>query len=604
MKVFKLKQYISRNWVAGIALLSVFFTSCTKNLDQTPQSTATKDAIFGTVDGLKLYSYSFYDGLPGIGDPFRTDGLADYAVINSVNDFIRVNGYNSRTATGWDWKVLRNINYFIANNNDPKVPEATRNNYQALARFFRAYFYFEKVKRYGDVPWVGKPLGINDEELYKKQTPRTQVMDSIIADLNYATANLQMTTDATASQVTKYVAYGLLARVCLFEGTFRKYQKSYNLQAGADSMLRNAAAAAKAVMDSKVFSLNQNGGTSASYRQLFISPKPVTSEVMLACVADPSLGALNDANWWYTSTTYGLRLSFSRTFVNTYLNIDGTPFTNTDRYDTLPFVKETQNRDLRLKQTIRTPGYTRINNGKTVAPSSTFTYSYTGYMPIKWTLDDVVYDGGGTNNNSICLMRYAEILLIYAEAKAELNDLSDADWSNTIGALRSRAGITGGLTAKPTVLDTYMHDKYFPDITDPVIMEIRRERGIELALEGHRFTDLIRWKHGELMLQSWNGIYVPALDVPMDLTGDGVPDVCFYYNLPANQIPGVTYVNVNPKLGNSVNPQQLSHGTYGEVKWLDNVQREWGDYKYLYPIPYNEMQLNPNLVQNKGWENK
>jgi hypothetical protein len=63
-------------------------------------------------------------------------------------------------------------------------------------------------------------------------------------------------------------------------------------------------------------------------------------------------------------------------------------------------------------------------------------------------------------------------------------------------------------------------------------------------------------------------------------------------------------VNVNPKLGNSVNPQQLSHGTYGEVKWLDNVQREWGDYKYLYPIPYNEMQLNPNLVQNKGWENK
>lgn len=604
MKVFKLKQYISRNWVAGIALLSVFFTSCTKNLDQTPQSTATKDAIFGTVDGLKLYSYSFYDGLPGIGDPFRTDGLADYAVINSVNDFIRVNGYNSRTATGWDWKVLRNINYFIANNNDPKVPEATRNNYQALARFFRAYFYFEKVKRYGDVPWVGKPLGINDEELYKKQTPRTQVMDSIIADLNYATANLQMTTDATASQVTKYVAYGLLARVCLFEGTFRKYQKSYNLQAGADSMLRNAAAAAKAVMDSKVFSLNQNGGTSASYRQLFISPKPVTSEVMLACVADPSLGALNDANWWYTSTTYGLRLSFSRTFVNTYLNIDGTPFTNTDRYDTLPFVKETQNRDLRLKQTIRTPGYTRINNGKTVAPSSTFTYSYTGYMPIKWTLDDVVYDGGGTNNNSICLMRYAEILLIYAEAKAELNDLSDADWSNTIGALRSRAGITGGLTAKPTVLDTYMHDKYFPDITDPVIMEIRRERGIELALEGHRFTDLIRWKHGELMLQSWNGIYVPALDVPMDLTGDGVPDVCFYYNLPANQIPGVTYVNVNPKLGNSVNPQQLSHGNYGEVKWLDNVQREWGDYKYLYPIPYNEMQLNPNLVQNKGWENK
>ncbi|RFS19653.1 RagB/SusD family nutrient uptake outer membrane protein [Chitinophaga silvatica] len=602
MKVSKLQQYISRNWVAGIALASVVFTGCAKNLEQGPQATATKDAIFGTVDGLKLYSFSFYDGLPGIGDPFRTDGLADYSVINAVNDFIRENAYTPRTATGWDWKQLRNINYFIANNNNPKVPEATRNNYQALARFFRAYFYFEKVKRYGNVPWVGKPLGINDQELYVKQSPRALVVDSIIADLNYATANLQLTADGSASQITKNVAYGLLSRVCLFEGTWRRYQK--NDKPGADSLLRKAADAAKVVMDSKAFSLNQSGGTSSSYRQLFISPKPVNAEVMLSVVADPALSVMNDANWWYTSTTYGLRLSLSRTFVNTYLNVDGTPFTNIDRYDTLPFIKETQNRDLRLKQTIRTPGYTRISNGKVVAPSSTFTYSYNGYMPIKWTLDDVVYDGGGTNNNSICVMRYAEILLNYAEARAELNELTDADWSATVGALRARAGITGGIAAKPIVLDQYMANNYFGDVKDASLMEIRRERGIELVLEGFRFSDLIRWKHGELMMQSWNGIYVRALDEPMDLTGDGIPDVCFYKTAPANPIAGVTYINVAAKLGDKDNPQRLSHDTYGEVRWLDNIKKDWQDYKYLYPIPYTELLLNTQLDQNPIWDTK
>jgi hypothetical protein len=126
-------------------------------------------------------------------------------------------------------------------------------------------------------------------------------------------------------------------------------------------------------------------------------------------------------------------------------------------------------------------------------------YSYTGYQPIKWTLDDTNIDTRDLNYNSVSLFRYGEVLLNYAEAKAELGTLTDADWAMTIGALRERAGITGGLTTKPTVVDPYLQETYFPDITDPVILEIRRDRGIELAMEGFRFYDLMRWKRGELL---------------------------------------------------------------------------------------------------------
>jgi len=591
-----------RKRVALILAAGMLITGCAKNLDQVPQSTATKDAVFGSVDGLKLYTNSFYDGLPGINDVYKTDGMADYSAVSSVPDFLRAGAYTSRVATGWDWKQLRNINYFIANCNDPRVPEAVRNNYIALARFFRAYFYFDKVKRFGNVPWIGKPFEVADQGLYAGRDPRTLIMDSVVADLDYAAANLTLAADPTCSQITKNVVYGFKSRVCLFEGTFRKYQTSFGLTGGADSLLAKAAAAARTVIDAKSFSLNQVGGSALAYRQVFTSAAPIISEVMLANVASASLGAFNDANWWYTSATYGSRLSFTRKFINTYLNIDGTPFTNRLRYDTLPFAKETQGRDLRLQQTIRTPGYLRTNNGKVVAAPPVFSYTYTGYMPIKWCLDDTNLDNATLNTNAISLMRYAEILLNYAEARAELGQLTDDDWKITIGALRARAGITGGLANKPVVIDSYMKSAYFPDISDPSLMEIRRERGIELVLEGFRFNDLVRWRQAPLLTASWNGMYVPALDVPMDLDGDGVMDVCFYQTMPANPVKGVTYVNVSPKLGNLVNPQQLSNGTYGELHWLDNVEKQWQERKYLYPIPYNDLQLNPALGQNTGWE--
>jgi hypothetical protein len=211
------------------------------------------------------------------------------------------------------------------------------------------------------------------------------------------------------------------------------------------------------------------------------------------------------------------------------------------------------------------------------------------------------YDTRDLNINSISMFRYAEVLLNYAEAKAEMGTLTDAEWAATIGVLRARGGITAGLTAKPTVIDTYLQTNYFPNITDPTILEVRRERGIELCLEGFRFADVLRWKRGELMNQEWNGFYVPALNTPMDLNEDGVNDVVFYQGTKPSLGSSLTYVDVSATVGGKTNPQLLKNGTYGELTWMNNIKRKREDKMYYYPIPQSALITNPNLGQNPGW---
>jgi hypothetical protein len=204
-------------------------------------------------------------------------------------------------------------------------------------------------------------------------------------------------------------------------------------------------------------------------------------------------------------------------------------------------------------------------------------------------------DGGQLNTNAVHLFRYAEVLLNYAEAKAELGQLTAADWAATIGALRARAGITGGLTALPTTADPYLQSVYFPDVSNPVILEIRRERGVELAMEGLRFYDIVRWKHGELMEMEWRGIYVPAANTNIDLDENGTPDVNFFTVNPATRLNGVTYISVT---GTDF---KLANGTSGEIVWRNDIPRKWDEKNYLYPIPEADLLTNPNLKQNPGW---
>jgi len=600
-------------------LLLIIYALCAScDLEQLPISTASKDAVFGSQQGLELYTNSFYNILPSANTVHGADCISDYAARRDAPAFLVAGSYTSTTTdnisasantsvalggdSNWGWTSLRNVNYFIVNCTDPKIAPDVRKHYIGLAKFFRAWFYFEKVKRYGDVPWINKPLDVADPDLKKARDPRVLVMDSILADIDYACQNIKTTSDASRSLITKDVAYAFKARICLFEGTFRKYHTELGLTSSANTLLSAAEAAAKTVIDGAKFKIYEGATTSGSYRKIFTNPLPVPEEIMLANIMDMSLSVLHAANWYFTSSTTGIRFNFIRSFINTYLNIDGTPFTNNPSYTTMLFKDEVKGRDKRLQQTIRMGDYKRLSAGTLVATPPSFAYSYTGYQPIKWSLDDVYYDTRDLNINAVSIFRYGEVLLNYAEAKAELGTLTDADWALTIGKLRTRAGITGGLTAKPTAVDPYLASKYFPDISDPVILEIRRERGIELCMEGFRFYDLMRWKHGELLTMEWNGIYVPALVTPMDLNEDGKMDVAFYQGTkPSPAVSGVTYIDVSNTVGGKPNSQKLKSGTSGELTWLNTISRVWADKNYYYPIPEADRLMNTNLVQNTGW---
>jgi hypothetical protein len=310
----------------------------------------------------------------------------------------------------------------------------------------------------------------------------------------------------------------------------------------------------------------------------------------LANVASSSLGVLHDASWIFTSPTNGVQPSFVKQFINTYLGIDGSRFTERSGYSTLPFWEEVLNRDLRLQQTIRMGDYAR--GGQPAAPN--WSYTNTGYQPSKFTLHETFADGSSVSDNSIPLIRYAEVLLNFAEAKGELGSFMLSDWEATIKLLRERAGITN--TSMPSTIDQYLHDTFYPDISDPVLLEIRRERGIELALEGFRYNDLLRWKLGENLEMPWMGMYVPQMGVLYDLNQDGTPEVSFVGKVPSNKVPGVVY-----KVVDNVG-FKLSEGDKGNIIFHSDLIREWEDKKYYYPIPLQETVLNPNLGQNPGWE--
>ncbi|WP_018628195.1 RagB/SusD family nutrient uptake outer membrane protein [Niabella aurantiaca] len=581
------KIIISANIVAALFL----FSSCSKNfLDKEPFDKLVPQSFFNTEKDLNLYTNSFYQRmLPSALAVTTEDEWGDYTSKNQSPQFI-AGSYTSVNEPSWSWTNLRNINYFLENAGKAGVAQEVKDHYIGLARFFRAWFYFDMVQRYGDVPWYSKTLSAADPDLYKSQDSRSTVMDSVLADLDFASEKIKDVKDNTASTITRQVALAFKSRVCLFEGTYRKYHTELKLEATSGKWLEAAAAAAKKVMDAGMYKLYTSSKPAADYRTLFISENPVADEVLLAVVYNNALRRWHEVTWKFNSATYGSRWGLIKQFVNTYLNTDGTRFTDKPGFDTIQFVREMAQRDHRLAQTVRSLGYQR-SDGSAAPPN--FGYTFTGYHLLKFSLDDKRLDGVGESYNSIPLIRYAEVLLNYAEAMAELGKMDAGIWNETIALLRTRAGVepTGPQTADP-----YLQTTYFPEITDKYLLEVRRERGIELVYEGFRYADLLRWKKGKLMEMQWRGIYVPAKDQLMDLDGNNTPDVCFVDKVPATKVPGVIYYVLDGTAS------KLSEGNKGFILWREDEKRAFSDKKYYHPISNTDIVLNPNLRQNPGWE--
>ena len=603
---------MKNNIIALMLAAAALAVSC--DLAEQPKSKAGKDMVFGSETGLRNYTNGFYNYLPDYDNAHKQNTTMDNAAKNATGTY-EVGAYTTNTATSWSWTSLRNVNYFLKYNNSSKVSESIRNNYTGIARLFRAYLYYSKLVQYGEVPWIDIPLEPDSPELYKSQDSRDVIISNIIADLDYAAENItEDKITPNSNTVNRWTALFFKSRVCLFEASFRRYHangsefgKKYleGCTITAEELYRQAADAAKEIIDNGPYSLHTTPDVytkdgRGAYRDLFISDDAVTGEVMLALSLDPVM-QLGEANWYYNSSTYGPHLCMTHAFAKTYLNLDGTPYTDKKAdgsYKT--FAEEVSGRDYRLNQTIRGTDYTcKDKNGEYVLTAANMTgHSLTGYQFTKYVMDDVSFDGGRTNYNDVPIARYAEVLLNYAEAAAELGTMTDNDWAITIGALRSRAGITGGLDKKPTAADPYMASIY-TGVTDPVILEIRREREIELILEGLRLNDLKRWACGKLWETApWDGIYIPALDTPIDLNGDGNYDVF------VTEDSGYSgqYKSIAMYTGKNLKAVKLDDDTKGGYRLDYELNRVWNDNMYIYPIPEVVIQKNPALKQNPGWD--
>lgn len=592
--------------LAVIVVFTLFAQGCGDNfLNVKPKTEIGGDTFFNSAEDLEMYLNSLIDW-PGFESGIHLEASDDATSSGSV-EFrnIMMNDVTSRQITeGWDWEKLRDINYFLENFDSAELSDAELNHYEGIARFHRARFYMEKVQRFGDVPWYDKVLSTNDEDLYKGRDSREFVVNKIFED--YAFAAEHVRPSAPVGAVDKWVVKTFMARHALYEGTFRKYHNYLDVQTPPTAFLEIARDQAQDVMNSGEFQIYSTGNPESDYGSLFNSTGLAGNPEII--LLNRSIEGEKNSGWW--ANGFGnYEQSPTKDLVQTYLMADGSYYSGQAGWESNSFVDEFQNRDPRLSQTIAYPGWVIENTG-TYAPGTPgepfiqeLNRYFTGYHLLKWFVnnDDPIYQ----NNVDVPVLRYAEVLLTYAEARAELGELTQTDLNMTVNELRDRVGLPD-MTMNPPV-DPEQQARY-PSISSPELLEIRRERRVELALESRRLDDLMRYAAGHLLERLPTGIYFDGLG-DHDLTGDGAADIKL---IPADQEipdPGNRDTNVNGEplryyragpFGSEATVY-LENGTDGNILARDDRGTFEEPKHYYRPIPFRDTQINPELEQIFGW---
>ena len=610
-------------YILTALVAAMTFSSCEDFLTKVPKTALSPDSFFITASDLELWTNKFYSDLleeTDIAETFADDmmgsslsalqkGTRTTSSKSWSTPSVNSDGYISSNGT---FTPLMNINYFLEHSTNCQ-DEAVREKYNGVASFFSAYFYYKMVRQYGDMPWYDYVIGSADAaSLNKPRDPRGYVMMKVLEDCDKAYERLPAAWAAgPLFHVSKNAAMALKARAALFEGTFRKYhagtpyvpndEETYDGKTVSSQwFLEQAVEAAKTIMGKKsLYTGNTMGlapiAKNASYREFFVLEDADPNETILgrAYRSDEAVTVRHGIQF---DMKNGKRSATQR-FVNHYLKKDGTAYTETE-LATMEFSAQFQNRDPRLAQTIHGPNYVAV--AETAHETLDWERTLNGYRVIKY-ISDASHEGATTSTSDFALFRYAEVLLNYAEAKAELGTLTDADVAATIDLIRDRVGMAK-MGKVPTTVDPVM-EKYYPNAKGAqkaAILEIRRERTVELCFEGFRQWDLLRWKEGKWLTpastKGFQGIYLPGLG-EYDLDKDGKIDICVYQGTkPSTTAPSSNVLEIGKNW-------TLTEGTKGNLTYYASENYTWDEGKdYLWPIPEDQRQItNGALSQNPGW---
>lgn len=584
-----------------LAFVTLALCSCNDYLDKKLISKIDSEKFFVNEEQLQLFANGLYLNMTPDAENLTTGGsTCDYLARNTTSPLLE-RTFTVNQMSGWNigaWKDLFRINYFLEHMDKAACTPEVINHYRGIARFWRALFYFDKVKSYGDVPWYNYTIQADDTtSLYKPRDNREMVMDSVLQDINYACDHIMNRAETT---VTPWMALAMKSRICLFEGTYRKYHtvnpstgEAWKDATAPQRFLQESISASEKIINSGKFKLYNTGKPEADYRHIFQQEAPVRQEVIWAKEYSAELSSYHNLTQLFVSSgNQSNRWSPTQEFVNTYLNRDGSRFTDTSGYETKNFVQNSTNRDCRLAQSMMMPGYTKLNNnGEKIETTPDWSVTMTGYQVIKYNMDGTFYEVTNHSSNAVPVIRYAEILLNEAEAKAELGLMTSQVWNKTIRLLRERAGVNGRV---PTTADPYLVSYYDNKVTDMWLLEIRRERAVELFFEGEglRYDDLMRWKQGEMLTKKLGSIYIGAKNTAVDTNGDGINDLIVVDKMPASRNPNLTYVDLS----------KTRFYTFKDGRLYVANNNVWEDKKYTHPIPTAARVKNPNLAQNDGWE--
>ena len=570
--------------ILATILLGAACSSC--DLTLIPEDTVTPQTFFKTETDLRLWTNQFYTMLES---PDNAAGLnADDMVDKSMGDVISGTRMASNEK-GWTWTALRKINYYLANSHNC-TDEAVRTKYDGVAYFFRAYFYYEKVLRYGDVPWYEQVIGSEEEELLKKpREDRGIIMDHVMNDLKNAIEMLPREKDV--ARVTRWSALALKSRIALYEGTWRKYR---NLP-DADKYLQLAADAASTFISESGYSLYKEG--TEPYRDLFCSDDAKQEEVILARIYNFKGLNLSHNVQFNIRNPQQVSRAVSRT-ITSWPTVRASPKKRT-RNDVLH--RRDRRTRPRMAQTVLCPGY--IAKGEESVTANDMT-AMTGYEPIKF-VSTAAHSGASKGTSDWPLFRTAEVYLNYAEAKAELGTLTKDDLLISIDRIRDRAGMKGlDMAAANANPDPFLLACY-PNVTKSentgVILEIRRERTIELVMEGLRMWDMFRWKEGAQLVNETNPYYGIYFSEPglYDMDGDGRNDLELYVDKQTSSpADGLTVL----RIGSDIILSDMAENRGYVVAW-STLKYTWNEERdYLWPIPADQRVLTGGLLtQNPGW---